>query len=63
VLVACNNLSASVDFPWSMWAMMQKFLIFFMNGYQGIEKEKKLLDKYKANHFRLKELILTVLNM
>jgi hypothetical protein len=34
-----------------------------MNGYQGIEKEKKLLDKYKANHFRLKELNLTVLNM
>ncbi|KZF01820.1 hypothetical protein A2J03_09290 [Rhodococcus sp. EPR-157] len=25
--MSCNIRSASVDLPWSMWAMMQKFLI------------------------------------
>jgi hypothetical protein len=25
--VSCKSLSARVDFPWSMWAMMQKLRI------------------------------------
>src|SRR5215510_5917163 len=32
VLVACNSLSARVDLPWSIWAMIQKFRIFFMSS-------------------------------
>jgi len=27
VPVSCKSLSARVDFPWSMWAMMQKLRI------------------------------------
>ena len=30
VLVNCNKRSANVLFPWSMWAMMQKFRIWFI---------------------------------
>ncbi len=30
VSVISRNLSAKVDLPWSMWAIMQKFLIFSM---------------------------------
>jgi len=33
--VISRNLSAKVDLPWSMWAIMQKFLIFScLMGYQ-----------------------------
>ena len=28
VLVCSNRRSAKVDLPWSIWAMMQKFLVF-----------------------------------
>lgn len=34
VPVISRSLSASVDFPWSMCAMMQKFLMLVMGTYQ-----------------------------
>jgi hypothetical protein len=37
VLVCSSSLSAKVLLPWSIWAMMQKFLIFFISG-----KDKRL---------------------
>lgn len=40
VPVSSNNLSAKVDLPWSMCAIMLKFLMFF-NGTRGSGRSEK----------------------
>jgi hypothetical protein len=45
--VSCNSLSARVDFPWSMWAIMQKFLMFFIRQ-MPFEMRCKTTKKQRA---------------
>ena len=49
VFVASSNLSASVDFPWSMCAIMQKFLILLILSF--IYLLKFLKKKLSADKF------------
>lgn len=56
VPVICSNLSAKVDFPWSIWAIMQKFLIFdigtCMLNNKGAFNETPFSEK--QNHNKVK---------
>jgi hypothetical protein len=40
--VSSMNRSARVDFPWSMCAMMEKFLMFFMESFIMAEFPEKV---------------------
>jgi hypothetical protein len=53
VFVYSKSLSAKVDLPWSIWAMMQKFLMLFIAKlvYQDAKLQKKLFFNEFIDYF------------
>lgn len=66
VFVISSNLSAKVDLPWSMWAMIQKFLILYGGKYSvllAVENCGLSQLVFLSNNFILSIIFLLILNL